>query len=137
MPREATMPQTSDLEFVRAVDSCDLETLTHHDHIRLAWLTLQSESLSNAIDSLRLKFATFAASKGQPMVYHETITWAFTLIMNERIQCGRGGSSWEEFITLNPDIARGRSILDDYYDREKLDSALYRSTFILPKRQQG
>ena len=89
------MPQTSDLEFVRAVDSCERETLSHHDHIRLAWLTLQSESLSDAINSLRLRFATFAASKGQPLVYHETTTWAFALIMNERIQCGRGEAAGE------------------------------------------
>lgn len=130
------MPQISDSEFVRAVDRCELETLTHHDHIRLAWLTLQRESLAEAINSLRLKFATFAACKGQPMVYHETITWAFALIMNERIQCGRGGACWEEFITLNPDLANGKSILDEYYDPETLDSALYRSTFILPKRQK-
>ena len=131
------MSQIADSEFVQAVDSCELETLTHHDHIRLAWIVLQSESLANAINSLRLRFATFAASKGQPMVYHETITWAFALIMNERIQCGQGGESWEQFIALNPDVASGRSILDEYYDRETLDSAIYRTTFILPKRRRS
>ena len=125
----------SDAEFMRSVESCELESLSHRDHIRLAWLTLQRAPLLATIESLRHQFAAFAKSKGKPMVYHETITWAFTLIINERIERGQGGDDWREFIALNPDLAAGKSILDTYYDAATLDSQLARRTFILPRRE--
>ena len=122
----------SDAAFVRAVEQCELASLSHRDHIRLAWLILQEQGLLEAIGTLRELFQAFATSKGSPEVFHETITWAFAALMNERIQRGRGGTSWQEFITLNPDLSRGKSALWDYYDSGILDMEIARRTFVLP-----
>lgn len=123
---------TSDAEFVQAVESCELATLSHCDHVRLAWLVLHEEPLIAAIDTLRRQFKSYATSKGSPGLFHETITWAFTLLINERIQRGLGGSSWKEFLTLNPDLSHGKAILSDYYDLSSLDTEIAKRTFILP-----
>ena len=132
------MTTLSDSDFLCAVDACELETLSHRDHIRLTWLVLQRKPLVSAIELLRRQFAAFAESKGRPMVFHETITWAFTLLINERIQRGLGGNSWMEFLTLNPDLARGKAVLHEYYHAATLDSEFARGTFVLPdKRSPG
>lgn len=125
----------SDPDFVSAVNACELESLSHHDHIRLAWIILQNYPLVAAIDLLRRQFAAFAESKGKPMVFHETITWAFAALINERIERGLGGTSWMEFLTLNPDVARGKTILHEYYHVATLDSEIARRTFVLPDKR--
>jgi hypothetical protein len=47
----------------------------------------------------------FAAANGKPTLYHETITWAFLLLIRERVvrwrqQSGRQ-PSWDEFAGNN------------------------------------
>ena len=129
------MTTRSDSDFLCAVEACELATLSHRDHIRLAWLVLQKQPLVAAIELLRKQFAAFAKSKGKPMLFHETITWAFTIIINERIQRGRGGTSWSEFLTLNQDLARGKAVLYEYYQVKTLDSELARRAFVFPDKR--
>ena len=123
----------SDAAFLKAVESCEIESLSHRDHVRLAWLVLhQEESLASAISTLRGQLRSYASSKGSPEVYHETITWTFVILISERIQRGLGGDCWKEFLTLNPDLTRGKAVVSDFYDEGLLDTEIARRTFILP-----
>ncbi len=122
----------TDDEFLRAFFACELESLSHADHIRAGWLVLHKHSLHSAIGILSDGFRAFAAAKGKPEVYHETVTWAFLVLMHERIKQGRAGRSWREFLETNPELAAGRRALECFYSRERLDSQLAREAFVLP-----
>jgi hypothetical protein len=79
-----------------------------------------------------------AAASGKPGLYHETITWAFLLLIRERIArtLQRRGRlpSWDEFAADNKDLLRGKDhVLKEYRD-ETLESDSARKTFVLPDR---
>jgi hypothetical protein len=77
----------------------------------------------------------FASRLGKADRYHETITWAYLLLINERTErTGRRGS-WQEFADTNPDLLTGRgTVLRSYYRDETLQSELARRVFLLPDR---
>jgi hypothetical protein len=125
-----------DREFLEAFEGGTLpEGAFHHrDHVRLAWLYLRrlppAAALAKFSDGLR----RFAASAGKAALYHETITWAYLLLIRERMERGRG-ESWSEFAAGNPDLLTWKpSILDRYYREETLASDLARRVFVLPDR---
>jgi hypothetical protein len=127
----------NDREFLEAFEGGTLpEGAFHHrDHVRLAWLCLRrlppAAALARFSDGLR----RFAASAGKAGLYHETITWAYLLLMRERMERGGRSESWSEFAAGNPDLLTWRpSILDRYYREETLASDLARRVFVLPDR---
>jgi len=80
-----------------------------------------------------------AAASGKPSLYHETITWAFLLLIRERLARAlqRSGRlpSWDEFEAENRDLLKGKDdVLREYYREETLKSELARKTFVLPDR---
>ena len=126
------MNEHADVEFLRSLADGTLAELTHAGHVRIAWLVLHEESLLPALERVCRELRTYAAWKGRPEIFHETITWAFTLLIHERVERGRGGGSWVEFLELNPDLADGVPALHALYDPATLDSELARRTFVLP-----
>lgn len=124
----------NDVDFLQAFDECRLVSIDHEEHVRLAWLILRKKPLLQAIDWLVGGFSKFAKAKGKPEVYHETITWAFAVLINERMERGGKNSSWEKFVSDNPDLFRGRNLLDELYEHCTLESELARRTFLLPDR---
>jgi hypothetical protein len=77
----------------------------------------------------------FAAAKGKTRLYHETITWGYVLLINERVQRSGRRLDWDEFALANPDLLTWRpSVLDRYYTSETLGSELARQVFLLPDR---
>ena len=74
----------------------------------------------------------FADAKGATGLYHETITWAFLLLMSER-QARCQATSWEDFAVANPYLLSWKpSILEQYYSSEILKSDLARQVFVFP-----
>ena len=127
--------QLSDEEFVSRFESCAFlpNEFHHREHIRLAWIYLKRygalEALARTSDGLR----RLAASLGKAERYHETITWAFVLLVNERMakDCAR---DWEEFARTNPDLLDWKpSVLKQYYADEVLESEIARRAFVLPR----
>jgi hypothetical protein len=146
----------NDREFLAAFDSDALPDGFHHgDHIRLAWIYLRDHSVVEAIDLFAGALKRFAAAKGASGLYHETITWAYLLLIHERMarghlikgegprdDCGREPSgqegTWDAFRAANADLFRWTpSLLDDYYRPETLQSELARRVFVLPDRVLG
>jgi hypothetical protein len=76
----------------------------------------------------------FAAAKGKPSLYHETITWAFLFVVAER-QARCPAESWQAFAAANGDLLAWKpSVLDRYYENETLASELARRIFVMPDR---
>jgi hypothetical protein len=128
-----------DEAFLEAFEAANLpeDGFRHRDHVRLAWLYLgrlaPAAALARFSDGLR----RFAASRGKAGLYHETITWAYLLLIHERMQRFGPGESFEAFAAAHPDLLAWRpSILDGLYQAETLASPLARRTFLLPDRSR-
>jgi len=126
-----------DRAFLEAFESGTLgeERFHHRDHVRLAWLYLRDEPLVRALARFAEGLKRFAASLGKTALYHETITWAYLLLIHERMARRGAAATFEAFAAENPDLMTWKpSILASYYREETLASALARQTFVMPDR---
>lgn len=57
----------------------------HEQHVRVAWYYLRQHSLLEALERFQTNLRAFAQAQGKPDLYHETITTAYVLLINERI----------------------------------------------------
>jgi hypothetical protein len=104
----------------------------HEQHVRVAWIYLQQLPLADALARFTARLKFFAEKQGSPQLYHETITVAFVLLINQRLSEQRE-ASWPEFANRHSDLLRWKpSILDRYYSEATLWSDLARHTFVMP-----
>jgi hypothetical protein len=125
----------NDRNFVAAVESCALcgGDFHHTDHIRLAWIYLCEHPLLEAIARFTTSLRRFAAHHGVPQKYNETISWAYLLLIHERMQREGAPRDWEGFREANPDLFAWKpSVLQRYYAPATLASDLARRVFVLP-----
>ena len=125
----------NDRDFVSAIERCAIagSDFRHADHIRLAWIYLREHPLIEAIDRFTTSLKRFAAHHGVPEKYHETITWAYLLLIHERLQRGGAAATWDEFRAANADLFAWKpSILERYYAAATLQSDVARRVFVLP-----
>ena len=107
----------------------------HREHVRVAWWYLRRHSCAEALIRFSTALRRFAVARGKPDLYHETITTAFVLIINERLDGADPSATWLQFCDENPDLLTWRpSVLDRYYRPETLASERARRTFVLPDR---
>ena len=109
----------------------------HRDHVRVAWWYLRDCQLPEALARFVTGLQRFAAAQGKPDLFHETITTAYLLLINERLADGRD-LVWDEFAARNPDLLTWKpSILARYYREETLSSPRAKRTFVMPDRLDG
>lgn len=105
----------------------------HADHVRLAFEYLRCYPALEALEKFSAALKRFAAAQGKAERYHETITWAYLLLIRERIARARCAQTWEEFAAQNEDLFIWKGgVLATLYRQETLDSDLARRTFLLP-----
>lgn len=131
----------TDDQLVAAFEGCTIcnEEFHHQDHVRMGFLYMSRFPGLEGIRRFSDGLERLAAVSGKPSLYHETITWAFLLLIRERLARAlqRGGRLpiWEEFAADNKDLLRGKDhVLKEYYRDETLRSELARKTFLLPDR---
>lgn len=123
-----------DSEFHQAFLDRRLPAFHHRDHVRLAWIYLRDDSSLLGIDCFVRALKAFASAAGQPGIYHETMTWAYLLLIRERM-ARKPAADWATFAAENPDLLTWNpAILDRYYRPETLASDLARRVFLLPDR---
>jgi hypothetical protein len=111
----------------------DAASFHHADHVRLAFEYLCRYSALEALERFSDALKRFAAVQGKAQLYHETITWAYLLLIRERIARAGCAQTWEEFAQRNPDLLVWKGgVLATLYRQETLDSDLARHTFVLP-----
>ena len=124
----------SDEEFIRQFAVGTLEPFHHQDHVKMGWLYLQRDPVLEAIAKFTAALKHFAAVKGQPNLYRETITWAYLLLIHERMQL-QAVQDWEAFAAQNSDLLTWEtSVLKTYYRAETLQSELARRIFVFPDK---
>ena len=124
----------TDSEFMGSFEDGTLpgSVFHHQDHVRLAWLYLARYPALEALARFAEGLKRFAAAQGHAGLYHETITWAYLFLIQER-RAATGAETWEEFAARNPDLLGWNpSVLDRYYDRETLFSDRARQVFVMP-----
>ena len=107
----------------------------HADHVRVAFAYASEFAPLEAMTRFSAALQRFALSKGKPQLYHQTITWAYLLLIQGRIARTGARPSWEEFSQANSDLLTWKGgILERYYSPAILDSPLARQTFLFPDR---
>jgi len=135
----------SDDDFIAQLEACTLpeDAFHHSDHLHAAWLYLIRFPATEAIAKFSKALRAYAVSLGKADRYHETITWSYLLLLNERIRrsdpepdgCLNTSVSWQQFVAANPDLFDwNHSILLRYYLPETLSSNLARRVFLMPDR---
>ncbi len=113
------------------------EQFHHQRHVQVAWMFVRDYGMPAALAEFTSAIKRFAAAKGAHGLYHETITWAFLLLIAER-QARCGAASWAGFAAANPELLSWQpSILERYYSSEVLKSDLSRKVFVFPDLLRG
>ena len=110
------------------------EIFRHPDHIRLALLYLRrSPDLADAASAFRAAFRRFTVAQGVPHLYNETITWAYLILIAQRMRERPAADSFA-FLRENPELATHRTgLLARYYDLEEVTrSPQAKELFLLP-----
>jgi hypothetical protein len=105
----------------------------HADHVRVAFAYVAQYPFLEAVARFCAALKRFANAHGKPQLYHETITWAYLLLIRERQARAGCVQTWEEFAERNADLLVWKGgVLANLYRQETLDSDLARHTFVLP-----
>jgi hypothetical protein len=110
--------------------------LHHGDHVKLAWLYLRRYPVLEVLARLSAGLQAMARACGKPHLYHETITWAYVLLIRERLARAGSHQSWDEFAAAHADLLSWKDgILRFYYRETTLRSDLARAVFLFPDRE--
>ena len=118
-------------------ENCTLpnEFFRHRDHVRLAFIYLSRYAALEALARFSTALSRFATAKDKSSLYNETITWAYLLIIRERMARAGGPQNWEEFAAGNADLLSWKeSVLKAYYREETLASDLAKRVFLFPDK---
>lgn len=124
----------TDDELIAAFESHRLtkDEFDHITHLRVGWIYATRHALGEACDTMARELLAWDIAYGLGDRYHETVTWAFMLVIHER-QTACKADSFDAFITANPDLtAKSPPFLDAYYKKETLATERARTTFVLP-----
>ena len=125
----------NDEEWMRQFAEATLpnESFHHADHVKMGFLYLQKYPLVEALERFCADIQHFAQAHGKADRYSETITWAFLLLMHERLARTGQAQSWDEFAAGNADLLRwDKPTSKKYYRAETLGSALAKRVFLFP-----
>jgi hypothetical protein len=127
----------TDDDFIAEFENGSLanESFHHADHVRMAFLYLTRYPPLEAIQRFSSALARFAAANGKPQRYNETVTWAFLLLIRERMARAGRQQTWSEFAAASSDLLSSKnSVLKNYYRDATLSSDLARTTFLFPDK---
>jgi len=131
------MSRPNDDELLRQFEGCSLplERFHHRVHIQIAFLYLCRYPVLDVLGRFPAALTRYAEAHGKSGLYHETITWAYILLIHERMQRAGQAQSWEEFTSANADLMTwSSSVLKQYYCDETLSSDLARKIFLFPDK---
>ncbi len=103
----------------------------HREHLRLAWLALQSTgALEAAEEVVSASIRAIATAHGTPQKYNQTVTSAWLRIIGH-IRAARRPRSFEELLEGAPWLFDKRLLLH-HYRSQTLASEAARSAYVAP-----
>lgn len=124
---------SSDEEFVRAFESCELAgaSFRHADHVRLTWIYAGQVGEQVATERILAGIRRFAAHNGSPRKFHYTQTCAWVRLIAAAQRESAEVKTFEEFIAAHPELLDANA-LARYYSRFLLDSPAARDRWAEP-----
>ena len=128
----------TDQDLIAAFEARTLPTadFSHRRHLRIAWHYLSAAPLGIAAERFKAALQRYAAAHGRPHLYHETITWAYLILLNQiraALAADAVPVTFESAMAHCPALLHHRGgPLFDYYTQDQLDLPEYRAAFILP-----
>lgn len=107
----------------------------HADHVRVGFELLCCHTFPDALAAYSTALKDIAGRAGNPGAYHETITVAFLALIAEHHASGKY-ADFDAFIADNPQLL-DKSILEQWYAKDRLLSDIARNTFVMPDRDSG
>lgn len=129
--------EISDQELIERFErlTLPLESFHHREHVRVAFLYLQQYPAQKALQAFCESLRRFAEAYGKANLYHETISWAYVFLIQERMARAGNAQSWEEFARNNADLLAWKDgILSRMYRAETLASDLAKKIFVFPDK---
>lgn len=114
--------------------SLDPSRFNHRLHLSLAWSYLQRDGFAAGALNFRRHLQAYVTKVGAAGKYHETITWAYLVLLNEEL-CLRSppGETFDAMIERRPDLLDHRNgAIARCYSKAQLDSVDARRVFLLP-----
>jgi hypothetical protein len=112
----------------------DAEAFDHEAHIYVGWLYLERYPLAQGIAQFTDALRRLTRKLGVPGKYHETISWFYLLLIEERRSVSTP-NDWFAFRRANNDMfCRDDNIFERYYSKELIFSDRARQSFVLPDR---
>lgn len=135
------LPSSAVDETLRAFESGTLDPsqFSHRVHLSLAWRYLQRDGFPEGARQFRHHLQRYVAHVGAHDKYHETVTWAYLVLLNEEL-CLRSspGESFDTMIQRRPDLLDHRNgAIARCYTKAQLDSSEARRVFMLPATPNG
>lgn len=109
----------------------DAGAFGHREHVQVAWEMLHKYSFMDASAKYTNAINTIATRAGVPEKFNMTITLAFLSVIAERVYASKE-ADFEAFIAINEDLL-SKSVLNEWYSDEQLQSEFARTHFLLPK----
>lgn len=140
-PAETTSSRPKRLDHRALVSGIAAATLPpddfgHREHVQLAWIYLRERPLLGALRAVCDAIEGFAVANGAPAKFHATVTWAYTLLIAERLRDAPRDEDFDTFLARNPELLRHRpSVLDAWYSPACLASETARAGVVLPDRR--
>jgi len=123
-------------ELLRAFEdgSLDPASFTHRQHLAVAWACLRRDGFPAGALRFRERLLAYVQRVGAAAKYHETITWAYLVLLNEEMSLRSAPSeSFDEMLSRRPDLLDHRGgALARCYTREQLDHPDAGRVFMLP-----
>src|SRR6202007_209504 len=93
-------------ELLRQFEDCSLplDRFRHRVHIQIPFLYLRKYPALDVLRRFPEALKRYADAHGKTGLYHETITWAYILLIQERMQRAPQVQTWEEFAATNEDL---------------------------------
>lgn len=126
----------SDEDFLRAFEHLSLPAnLFHHrEHLRVAWLYLNSSDASRAAERMTVGIRQFASHHGATQKYHHTLTLAWMRLVAASLVETPEDYTFEKFLAAHPDLT-DKNIVGKYYSKELLQTPAAREGWVEPDLQ--
>ena len=126
----------SDEDFLRAFEdlSFPAEQFHHREHLRVAWLYLNSSDATRAAERMSRGIRRFADHHGATGKYHHTLTLFWMRLVGAALVETPGGSTFDEFLAAHGELAQ-KNLFAKYYSQALLQTAAAREGWVEPDLQ--
>ena len=128
------MIATPDMMAAFESGTLDPAQFNHRLHLSVAWSYLQRDGFPEGALRFRQHLKAYVAKVGAEGKYHETITWAYLVLLNEEMSLrSPPGEAFDAMIQRRPDLLDHRNgAVAHCYSKSQLDLPDARRVFLLP-----